>query len=249
MCGHNVAERREVCLLRTLVSSIVVILQLFSSLVSTGGLLFEHYILSHGTFKDTKAFIRILEEGSEDGPSDEEYFLSKYTLPFWHNAIQWMHQVNSKCITPLGYWDSIQEYRGVSRVGRQLSSALGLSLPLRTYDRFKEAQTRDYERAWKELLTSNGGVMVCDNFNRNWQTHGLRQDQSLPYRSMNLTINAFQAFPDRIVNPYPFKFLNDTEIVPSVPSKLSMVAPYFAKVFLQRYFVRVIFALRDNACR
>ena len=143
-----------------------------------------------------------------------------------------MHQLNNKCVDLLGYWDTILEYRGVSRIGRHLSSALSASLPLRTYDRFKKKEMKNFETAWKTLLSNNSGIMICDNFNRQYRYHGLKTGVSKPYKDMNVMINAVQAYPDRLVNPYPFAYLTPTEIVPSVPTKLSFVKPYFIKVHL-----------------
>lgn len=189
-------------------------------------------MLSHGSKKDCDRLQKLLNEGSDAQDLEEHYFISKYSLPFWHSTIQWMHQVNNKCVTPLGYWDTVQEYRGVSRVGRQLASALAVSLPLRTYDKFKEAQIKEYEYAWKHILTTNNGVMVSDNFNRNYRLHGLRTEESRPYQSMNLMINAVQAFPDRLVNPFPFQYLSATGILPSISHRLSIVESYFKKIIL-----------------
>src|SRR5690349_20536515 len=118
-------------------------------LVSSGGLLFENYVISHGTEADSNLVLQHVTSGVAF-TSDEE--LHYYT-------IKWMHEVNYKCVAPMGYWDSVLEYRGVSRIGRQLSSALKLSLPLTTYDRFKSSQLLEYEHAWRTQAKCNSGVL------------------------------------------------------------------------------------------
>lgn len=203
----------------------------------TGGVLFEHFILSRGSSKDSKVLAASLQEAAQCTEDGNQFYVDSYALKFWHHAVVWMHDVNPKCTAPLGFWDTILEYRGVSRTGRHLNSAIGLSLPLRTYDRFRKKEVKEFTSVVKSIGERNGGVFVCDNFNRNYRLHGLRTDSERPYQSLNLMVNAIQSFPDYLDNPYPFKVTESGNVLPSFPQQMKELKPFWNSVgFIFQYF-------------
>lgn len=196
----------------------------------SGGVLFEHFILSRGSSKDSGRLMARLHEAAICSQDENQYFQDSYALKFWHHTVVWMHEVNQKCTVPLGFSDTLLEYRGVSRTGRHLQSALGLSLPLRTYDRFRKSEVKEFTHVVNSIGERNGGVFVCDNFNRNYRLHGLRVDSERPYQSLNLMVNAIQSFPDYLENPYPFKILEGGNILPSFPQQMKVLKPIWQEV-------------------
>ena len=195
-----------------------------------GGVLFEHFILSHGSFKDSQSLSKSLNEAVECTPDVHQKYKESYALRFWHNCVVWMHEVNTQCTSPIGFWDTILEYRGVSRTGRHLNSSVSQSLPLRTYDRFRRSEVAHFSKVLNEIGERNGGIFVTDNFNRSYRLHGLHLGRERPYEALNLMVNAIQSFPDYLENPFPFKFLPTGNVLASFPSQIKVLKPYWETV-------------------
>src|ERR1700712_3090428 len=109
------------------------------SVVGTGGVLFEYYVLLNAPETVARPVKEIIT--SETGEMKEELRLSlvtNFSLRFWYDAIRVMRSVNRKCNKPLALWTMLMEYRGLSRTGRMLASAVYGSLPVSTYDTYKK---------------------------------------------------------------------------------------------------------------
>ena len=96
-----------------------------------GGALFEHYILTRGKTSHAQLLERALHNSVPLTPEDCELFQEHYSLLFWFDSIRHMHQLNQKCARPLAIWTMLQEYRGLSRIGRHINSSVDIALPIR----------------------------------------------------------------------------------------------------------------------
>src|ERR1700704_3636423 len=105
-----------------------------------------------------------------------------------------MHQINQKCTKPLAYWTMLQEYRGLSRQGREINSAVDASLPLTTYDTFKKAERKRYTEKIDESLALNFGILISDNYSHVYAGTGMSLERGVPYVPCNWTVNAVQMF-------------------------------------------------------
>ena len=118
----------------------------------TGGVLFEYYELLNAPNSVAAQVRKILM--SEDLQANEDLRLSlvpNYALRFWYDAIRVMRGVNRKCNKPLALWTMLMEYRGLSRTGRMLASAVHGSLPISTYDKYKSKTQRTPQTGFDKL--------------------------------------------------------------------------------------------------
>jgi hypothetical protein len=203
--------------------------------VSKGGLLFEYYLLIYGSPGIVQILANRRQEGTPCSREENDRLQDEYSLSFWYWLCVGMHMVNRKCTHPLAHWSLIQEYRGLSLVGRQIEAALGASLDRRTYTRIKTKYLTTYDEFVADLHSRNVGIIVSDNYNHNWRLEGLRLDTQLPFASVNLMVNAVQALPGSAGeegNAYPLVLLGDDHVLPSVPSQLVDLREPFNEVLI-----------------
>jgi hypothetical protein len=161
-----------------------------------------------------------------------ETFLRKYALSFWYDSIRTMHQVNQKCTRPLMLWHMLLEYRGLSRIGQQIGSAVGANLPESTYRRLKKDMLQMYDAKLIKMLESNSAVVTIDNFCKSWGNPTLSMNRPTQYINTNFTVNALCAITDAPPEGFPLKALdvkNDLYL-PSIPPQLKELAYYGKEV-------------------
>jgi len=197
-----------------------------------GGALFEHYILTRGKTSHAQLLERALLDGVPLTPEDSELFQEHYSLLFWFDSIRHMHQLNQKCARPLAIWTLLQEYRGLSRIGRHINSSVDIALPLRTYDRYKKLMVKEFLDLQAINLKIGDCILVSDNFSHSYRLTTPDPTLQVPYKPCNWTVNALQVFEDvGHLQDFLFKLLPDQSILPSFPSKLADLEPYFDQVF------------------
>ncbi len=85
----------------------------------------DYYILIFGTKKDILLLTRQLTKTTdEECGYDAEVIFKSYASFFWFYASQSLYAANQKCNRHLLHLTQQFEYRGLSRVGRQLGSFL-----------------------------------------------------------------------------------------------------------------------------
>ena len=158
----------------------------------------------------------------------QEFLVDIYGLVFWFDSVRAMHQVNQKCSRPLAIWSFLQEYRGLSRMGNKINSAVHISLPMSLQDRYKQKWFQAYQTKLDSYIAENTGIFATDNFSHKYKLSGPDMQYTVPYVATNWTVNAFQCFDDRkLAYDFNFKFLPDETVV---PTNLAVLQPFFKKV-------------------
>ena len=97
--------------------------------------------------------------------------VSNFSFRFWYDAIRVMRSVNRKCNKPLALWTMLMEYRGLSRTGRMLASAVYGSLPVSTYDKYKKNWFMSTRR--NDSLSNNLALVTIDNYSHFYNSASL----------------------------------------------------------------------------
>jgi hypothetical protein len=101
----------------------------------------------------------LLSQEEDDNEQLRRSLLTNFSLRFWYDAIRVMKSVNRKCNKPLALWTMLMEYRGLSRTGRMLASAVHGSLPVSTYDKYKKS---DYKEEMHSIFANNSNMIPSE---------------------------------------------------------------------------------------
>ena len=91
----------------------------------------ELYILQMGKSADAAQLTKVLQRNDTFTAEEKQQLSYKYRLVAWMHLAIASHAVNSKCIYPITLRSMLQEYRGLSRIGRGLAASVGLAPSLR----------------------------------------------------------------------------------------------------------------------
>jgi hypothetical protein len=184
---------------------------LILTVVGSGGVLFEYYVLLNAPANLAVKFRRFLN--STDAPDDDVLrllILSKFSFRFWYDAIRVMRSVNQKCNKPLALWTMLMEYRGLSRTGRMLASAVYGSLPVSTYDTYKKKMVLEYQEEMHSLFSNNLALVTIDNYSHFYNSASLVNpvagSRETQYITCNYTVGALSRFEDNVDN-HNFSFV------------------------------------------
>ena len=92
-------------------------------------------------------------------------FIAIYTLPFWLHLAVTLHQLNQKVTGPLTLWMFLQEYRGLSRLGRTMANLVGLAASLRHYDKIRTTLLAEASDQIAEITSKGRCLIAFDNYN------------------------------------------------------------------------------------
>ena len=115
------------------------------------------------------------------------HLIKRYALPFWMHLAQTLHSLNQKVVNPLTLWLLLQEYRGLSRIGRILSNYVGLAPSLRTYDKIKRDLLRSAEEDVRRIINSGYCLVAADNYTHSYRSAKLSPTQTTQYHQPNYT--------------------------------------------------------------
>ena len=147
----------------------------------------------------------------------------KYNLPFWFDLVKTLHDVNQKCTLPLVYWGLLIEYRGLSRIGRELQHSVGLGLDQRTYGRTKARLLQDYTRGVQTIVNNRECVITFDNYNHIWRKLDLRQNRTGAYATANFTVCGVSQLPPGHNVPLLLEeYWDDTQLTLLVSSQIHL---------------------------
>ena len=195
----------------------------------------EFFIVLHGSRSD----VDILRDSSATGTALTEdvrnSLLRKYFLRFWYDSIKLMHEINPKCTRPLVFLGMLQEYRGLSRMGRLIGHMMGMNLDLRTYDRLKKKLIEEYLEELQATLNKRDGTFAFDNYAHTYRGTSLSVSRETQYYSGNYTVVGLVTLPvgHKIPKETVYLPLKDNRIgVASLPSELIWLRVFEKKVRL-----------------
>src|SRR3954447_19110330 len=98
---------------------------------------------------------------------DVEYdnpMLKGYQSYFWYFAAISLYRADCQCSMPLVHFTLMQEYRGLSRIGKSLTSAYGKAPAITTFDSKKRALMNSYVSEVSQVVIENNGIIAFDNW-------------------------------------------------------------------------------------
>lgn len=153
-----------------------------------GGMLMEHYMLYHSRDSDFNK-VKVSLDTKECLPeATRQSLLAKYAQGFWVDCLFKVHTANQKCTLPLVYWMMLMEFRGLSRIGREICHRGGVGLPLRTYDENKADLINRYVISLQKLLDTRSALVAFDNFAKYWRGTSLSVTRDTQYHLKNVTV-------------------------------------------------------------
>ena len=159
-----------------------------SSIIGTGGWLFESYILRHGASADVKMIEMRLAKGKSLSPKECSQLLTKYSLRYWLHVMMSIHHVNRFAIEPLQMFSLLLEYYGLSRQGMYILAQCGPATLPRTNDRNKKAKLDTFIDSNARVIIGNKAVICFDNYNHSWGSAAMKLNRKTHMINMNVTV-------------------------------------------------------------
>lgn len=153
-----------------------------------GGLLMENYMLSNSRETDFQKLSNALKTNTKLHEDVNQSLLARYAQGFWVDCLIKVHNVNQKCSLPLVYWMMLMEFRGLSRMGREICHRGRIGLPLRTYDENKQELISRYDNNLLNMLLRGDGIVAFDNFAKYFRASSLSTKRDTQYHLKNVTV-------------------------------------------------------------
>ena len=152
--------------------------------------------------------------------------LKKYSLAFWFDLIKNLHDVNQKCTFPLVFWGLLIEYRGLSRIGRELQHFVGIGLDTRTYDRHKARLLKKYLLDVQKIVDSRECVITFDNYNHYYKRSDLSLQRDTQLAFANVTVCGVSRLPEGHAVPLRFEEIFDDIDTTHLPASHTFLRGY-----------------------
>ena len=169
----------------------------------------ECYLVRHSNGELGDNLRAVLKSSTELQGEERLKLLKKYSLSFWYDLVKTLHDVNQKCTFPLVFWGLLIEYRGLSRLGRELQHFVGLGLHSRTYDRHKGRLLKKYELGVQDIVNSRQCVIAFDNYNHFYKKSDLSVHRTTQLAFANVTVCGVSRLPEGHGVPLVFEELFD----------------------------------------
>lgn len=115
-------------------------------LVDTGGLLFEHWFSCYGSYTSARLVAGELKGKNKTNTKltqeTNNSIISEHKTVFYAHLMQALATMGASVTKQQFYLTFMQEYKGLSRTGCRLLSAINVALPLTTYDRIKAREAK-----------------------------------------------------------------------------------------------------------
>lgn len=173
-----------------------------------------------------------------------ETIYKKGALRFWMYCALSLYHVNSRCYMPLMHFTMQLEYRGLSRIGRALLAATGMSCSVRNYDQCKASMLQKFTKMVSDMISKNQGIVTWDNYNHLYGNPHLKGSRDSSYIKANFTVVAVSSY--NFVKRPSFKWtkLAPRVAVASLPQNLTTLSVFKESVHLLFHcFCYVLFTL------
>jgi hypothetical protein len=181
--------------------------------------LFDYYILIFGSRNDIRLLKKQLtRDPGDDFGFDSDAMFKSYASFFWFFASQSLYAANQKCNRHLLHLTHQFEYRGLSRVGRQLGSLFGVFPAFRNQDIKKAEYTLKYNAKVRAMVEGNDGILTWDNYCHQYGSPTPSIKRAINYKQANYTVVAVTAYNFEIRPSFVWRYLGDINtVVVSVP--------------------------------
>jgi hypothetical protein len=154
-----------------------------------------------------------------------------YSACFWFYAAKSLYAANQKCNCLLLHLTHQFEYRGLSRVGRQLGSYFGIFPAFRNQDIRKAEFTSTYTEKVLEMIENNNGILTWDNYCHWYGSPTPSAGSTINYKQANYTVVAVTAYTFLERPSFVWRYLDNVNtVVVSVPRDPAALLPVKALV-------------------
>ncbi len=182
-----------------------------------GGVLFEHYVLFLGSCQD----VRLLNKRLNANHAIPEYnpivIFKRYVTRFWLFAAQTMYHVFNRCWMPLTHFCLQMQYRGLSRMGRSLASAMGVLPSVSNYDQKCKNLLGEYDEKLISMARGNKGIVAFDNYCRVFGSGNISLARDSSYTKANNTVVAMSAYDFKVRPTFKWTLIDPDTAVASLP--------------------------------
>jgi hypothetical protein len=196
----------------------------------------DFYILLFGTKKDITLLRKHMSHKDEDVVYDSQAIFKSYSSFFWFYAAQSLYSANQKCNRHLLHLTQQFEYRGLSRVGRQLGSYFGVFPAFRNQEIRKAQFAASYTKKIQEMVENNDGIITWDNYCHQYGSPTPSASRDINYKQANYTVVAVTAYNFHVRPSFVWRYLDDINTcvvsVPRDPAALLPAKPLVNLTFL-----------------
>ena len=180
----------------------------------------ELYILHYGKGGDCEPLWKALQGSHDLTAFFHSDILKTYNLPFWLHLAVTLHQLNQKVTGPLTLWMFLQEYRGLSRLGRTMANLVGLAASLRHYDKIRTTLLAEASNQIAEITSKGRCLIAFDNYTHQYGSPALTHSRAVPYFQARFTVGAVIEWPTTATTSIDFLLLPQKTYLASVPSTI-----------------------------
>lgn len=174
-----------------------------STVLGTGGLLFEAYLLRRSP---QALYESLITAAQRQQPLPEDVVtkaIKVHGLAFWFSIVCAVKDMSSGyCQLNLYYWTLLRDYYGESRFGRMLSARVHIGMDNRTFDRRVTSSLKEHDQTVIKIMQGNLGVFTFDNFNHQYMNPRLSTQRDHQMSRANYTVMALSKFPHNVDNSY-----------------------------------------------
>jgi hypothetical protein len=186
----------------------------------------EMYILQFGKADDVADLKHIIEKDYTAMPEFLFDINKRYTLPLWLHLAVALHNVNQQVVFPLTLWMMLQEYRGLSRLGRVFCNYVGLAPSLRCYDTIKNDLLRLATQRIADITSSGRCIVSIDNYTHQYGSSALTTERKTQYHLPMYTVGAVIEWPESVTVDITRRLLPNGQWLASVPDCVNDLKPF-----------------------
>ena len=131
---------------------------------------------------------------------------------------------------PLVYFTLMQEYRGLSRIGKSLTAAYGGAPAITTFDRKKRILMESYVKEVSTMVSENNGIIAYDNWCNVYGSPHLSTERDTAYQKANYTVVGVTKFHFDERPSFRFAMINPNMALASLPQFVSDLEEFEPRV-------------------
>ena len=124
----------------------------------------------------------------------------------------------------------LQEYRGLSRLGRVFCNYVGLSPSLRCYDTIKADLLRSGTQQIANITSSGRCLISMDNYTHQYGSSGLTTGRRTQYHLPMYTVGAVIEWPSSVNVDIERRLLPNGQWLASIPESINDLQPFVSDV-------------------
>ena len=201
-----------------------------------GGMYMELYVLQHGKETDSTELKKLFENKTTLTDAFLARVQKRYSLPLWLHLAVTLHNLNQLVVLPLTMWMMLQEYRGLSRLGRQFCNYVGLSPSLRNYDDLKSRMIQGATAEVARTTSSGRCIVSVDNYTHQYGSSALTTRRRTQYHLPTYTVGAVIEWPSTVEVNIDLRQLANGTWLSSIPEDVQALQTFVDEVWFSIFF-------------